>query len=121
MNNYIKLSMMINQEQWRRSTNCRAEAYLDPSKIERWNCFAAAMDDTTMEAVQLQLASISIRPIEMTSKCPEIATSLFVFERASRGHLARLNWSPDEKVMVVLHKSRSPERNARPGSAKRPG
>ena len=29
--------------------------------------------------------------------------------------------SPDEEVMIVLHKSRIPERNTRPGSAKRPG
>ena len=41
---YLKLSIMINRERRRRSINCRAEAYLDPSKIERWNCFAAAMD-----------------------------------------------------------------------------
>ena len=35
---------MINQEPWSMSTNHRAEAYLDPSKIEQRNCFAAAMD-----------------------------------------------------------------------------
>ena len=43
MNNYLKRSM-INQEQRKRSRNCRPEVYLDPSKIKQQNYFAAAMD-----------------------------------------------------------------------------
>lgn len=37
------ITMMINQERWRRSKNCRAE-YFDPCRIEWWICFAAAID-----------------------------------------------------------------------------
>ena len=34
-------------------------------------------------------------------------TILFVFERASRGYLKRLNWSSVEEVMAVLPRLRS--------------
>ena len=88
----------------------------------RTNPFQEGEDDTTMEAVHqslyLQLSSISIMPVKMTSKCFETATIIFVFERASRGYLTCPNRSSEERVMDDLLK---PRRTGRELQKEHPG
>ena len=72
------------------------------------------VDDTITEAVHqtlyLQLASISILPIDMMSKISETTTNVFLFEIASHGYLARLNRSPVDRVMAILWKTCNAEK-----------
>ena len=51
----------------------------------------------------------------LKSNQPIIHINLFVFERASRGYLARLNRSSVEEVKAVTRALRYPEAYTRPG------
>ena len=51
----------------------------------------------------------------LKSNQPLMHINLFVFERVSRGYLARLNRSSVEEVMAVIRTLRCPENLTRPG------